>query len=59
MQCGITPEEPAEGGDAILWLGNKPVCSIILIADEIIIICDSLLIRETLEKAADKCYQGN
>lgn len=47
------------GVDAIQWLGNKPVHSIIVIADEIIIICDSLLISETMEKAADKHHQGN
>lgn len=59
MQCGITPDEQAEGQDAIQWLGNKPMHSIIVIADEIIIICDSLLISESMEKAADKCHQGN
>lgn len=59
MQCGIASEKPAEGWDAMQQLGNKPVHSIILIADEIIIICDSLLIRETMEKADDKHYQGN
>lgn len=59
MHCGITPEEQAEGWDAILWLGNKPMNCIIVTADEIIIICDSLLIRESMEKAADKHHQGN
>lgn len=59
MQCGITSEESAEGWDAMQQPGNKPVRSIILIADEIIIICDGLLIRETMEKADDKRYQGN
>lgn len=59
VQCGITPEEQAEGRDAIQWLGNKPMHNIIVIADEIIIICDSSLISESVEKAADKRHQGN
>lgn len=59
VQCGITPEEQAEGRAAIQWLGDKPMHSIIVIADEIIIICDSLLISESMEKAADKRHQGN
>lgn len=59
MQCGRTPEEQAEGRDAMQWLGNKPMHSIIVIADGIIIICDSLLISESMEKAADKHHQGN
>lgn len=59
MHCGTTPEEQAKGRGAILWLGNKPMNYIIVIADEIIIICDSLLISESMEKAADKHHQGN
>lgn len=59
VQCGITAEEQAKGWDAIQWLGNKPMHSIIVIADEIIIICDSLLISKSMEKAADKRHQGN
>lgn len=59
MHCGTGPGEQAEGRDAILWLGNKPMNCIIVIADEIIIICDSLLISESMEKAADKHHQGN
>lgn len=59
MHCGTTPAEQAEGWDAILRLGNEPMNCIIVIADEIIIICDSLLISESMEKAADKHHQGN
>ena len=59
VQCGVTPEEQAERWDAVQYLGNKRIHSIIVIADEIIIICDSLLISESMEKAADKCHQGN
>lgn len=59
VQCGITPEQQAERWDAIHWLGNKPMHSIIVIADEIIIICDGLLISESIEKAADELHQGN
>ena len=59
VRCSITPEDQTEGQNAILWLGNKPLHSIIVIADEIIIICDSLLISESMEKVADKHHQGN
>lgn len=46
-------------GAAVRLLGRKPGRRIIVIADELIIICDRWLISTTLEVAADRRSRGH